>query len=238
MSRAATMHRAGTVAMPPSPEIDIDRAHAFRSAKRHSRRVRLLRWILPSAALGGLALILLYVWLDPLRYYRGLPVDFGRITISDNKLKIEAPKLTGFTQDRRSYSVTAAEAAQDLSNPNRIELGGIVGQVEMSDGGETKLEAGKGVYDMKTGTLLLSEGIEIGATGGYRVELYDALMHVRAGRIVTTHPVDVAFPDGTLAAERLEILDHGDRVKFERVKMTFRMPLESDGAAQTVDVNR
>src|SRR5688572_18295739 len=116
MSRAATMDRAGTAAIPPAPEIEVDRTHAFRSAKRHSRRVRLLRWVLPATVLSGLSLILLYVWLDPLRYYRNLPVDFGRITISDNKLTIEAPKLTGFTQDRRPYSITAKEAAQDLAN--------------------------------------------------------------------------------------------------------------------------
>lgn len=235
------MRRAGVAAMPPAPEIDIDRSHAFRSAKRHSRRVRFLRWLLPATALAGAFLILLYVWLDPLRFYYDLPVDFGRISISDNKLTIEAPKLTGFTQDRRPYSVTAREAAQDLTNPNRIELGGIVGQVELADGGETKLEAGKGVYDMKTGTLLLSEGIRIGATGGYRVELYDALMHVRAGRIVTTRPVEAVFPDGTLAANRLEIADHGDNVKFDGgVRMTFRMPEETDGAgrAASADINR
>ena len=90
------------------------RARKFRMAQRHSRRVRLLRWLLPSAAVSVLAIVTFFVWFDPLRFYRNLPVDFGRISITDNKLTIEAPKLTGFTQDRRPYWVTAESAAQDL----------------------------------------------------------------------------------------------------------------------------
>lgn len=232
MDRAAAIQ--GSV-MPSRGDLRAeDRSHAFHSAKRHSRRVRLLRWLLPAAALSGLAVILFFVWFDPLRIYRDLPVEFGRIAISDNKLTIEAPKLTGFTQDRRPYWVTAAEATQDLGAPNRIELAGITGQVELSDGGQTRLSAGNGVYDMKTGTLLLSNGIEIGATGGYKVEMNDALLHVRAGRIATNRPVNAAFPDGSLSAARLEIFDHGERVMFSGgVSVSFKIPRETAAAGET-----
>lgn len=223
-----------TAAIAPGGELADDRGQeAFRTARRHSRRVRVLRWALPAAALGGAALIVFVVWFDPLRLYRDLPVEFGRITITDNKLTIEAPKLTGFTQDRRPYWVTAVEAAQDLGAPERIELTGITGQAELANRGETRMRAERGVYDMKAGTLLLSSGIEIGATGGYKVELTDALMQVRAGRIVTDRPVRATFPDGTLAASRLEILEHGERVRFGGgVTVTLHLPADA-GAAET-----
>ena len=198
---------------------------AFQAAKRHSRRVRILRWALPAAALGGLALIVLFLVLDPLRFYRNLPIEFGRISITDNKLTIDAPKLTGFTQDRRPYSVTADTAAQDLSKSNIVELSGIHGQVELANRGETSMRAKTGVYDMKAGVLHLSGGIEIGATGGYQVWLTDALLEVRKGHIVTEKPVRAVFPDGSLQAQRLEIFDHGDRARFEgNVVLTFRLP--------------
>ncbi len=239
MSRAASMRRTAT----PAPDLratdDHDRGHEFRSAKRHSRRVRALRWALPSAALGGLAIVLLFLWLDPLRFYRGLPVEFGRISITDNKLTIEAPKLTGFTQDRRPYSVTAKSAAQDLGSPNRIELSGISGQVELSNRGETTLSATTGLYDMKAGVLRLGSGIQIGATGGYKMNLRDATMNVRKGTIVTRRPVNAQFPDGSLDAKNLEIRDHGDHVKFGGgVTMTFKLPRGDADAngAKTVDI--
>lgn len=202
-----------------------ERDHAFRRAKRHSRRVRVLRWALPATALFVATLILAYVWLDPLRFYRNLPVEFASISISDNKLTIEAPKLTGFTQDRRPYSVTAASAAQHLKSPNLIEMGGIHAQVELSNRGQTEMRAKAGLFDMKASSLELNGGIEIGATGGYKVTLDDARVEIRKGHMVTPNPVNAIFPDGSLQAQRLEIFDHGDRVRFDGgVVLTFRMP--------------
>jgi lipopolysaccharide export system protein LptC len=213
----------------PGSEPGQQRSAAFNAAKRHSRRVRVLRWTLPAAALGGLALIALFFAFDPLRFYRDLPIEFGRVSITDNKLTVDAPKLTGFTQDRRPYSVTAESAMQDLSKTNVIELSGIHGQVELANRGETSLRAKTGVYDMKAGVLRLSEGIEIGATGGYQISLIDALVEVRKGHIVTDKPVRAIFPDGSLQAQRLEIFDHGDRARFDGgVVLTFRMPPPSD----------
>jgi len=238
MSRAASMRRAAAA---PAPRVqdDHDRGHEFRSAKRHSRRVRALRWVLPSAALVGLAIFMFFVWFDPLRFYRGLPVEFGRISITDNKLTIEAPKLSGFTQDRRPYLVTAEKAAQDLGSPNRIELFGITGNVELNNRGETTLSAKTGLYDMKAGVLRLGAGIEIGASGGYKMQLRDATMNVRKGTVVTRRPVTALFPDGSLLAKNLEIQEHGDHVKFGGgVVLTFKMPREDveTKGAKTVDV--
>jgi lipopolysaccharide export system protein LptC len=231
MNRVTPMRRGNLAGIDSAAPAAVGRDGAFRTAKRHSRRVRILRWALPAAALGGLAVILLVVWLDPLRFYRDLPVQFGRISITDNKLTIEAPKLTGFTQDRRPYSVTAESAMQDLGSPNVIELAGILGQVELANRGETEMRAKNGVYDMKSGNMNLSNGIEIGATGGYKVTLHDAFVEVRKGRIVTDKPVSAVFPDGTLEAQSVEILEHGDRVKFVGVTMTFRIPQDRAAAA-------
>jgi lipopolysaccharide export system protein LptC len=239
MSRANPVRRSGIALLLPGNESARHRVDAFRAAKRHSRRVRLLRWALPSAALGGLALIVLVVWLDPLRFYRNLPIEFGRISITDNKLTIEAPKLSGYTQDRRPYSVTAAAAAQDLGQPHIIELAGILGQVELVNRGETEIRAQRGVYNMKAGQLELTEGIEIGATGGYRIVLNDASIEVRKGHVITNNAVQATFPDGTLQANRMEIFEHGDRLRFDGgvvVRLRLPPPDENKGGAKTADV--
>jgi lipopolysaccharide export system protein LptC len=71
------------------------RQAAFQDAKRHSQRVHLLRRVLPIVA--GIALVLVSLWLyfDPLRYVRELPVSVGALKISGTKLTMEAPRLTG-----------------------------------------------------------------------------------------------------------------------------------------------
>jgi lipopolysaccharide export system protein LptC len=224
---------------PPAPVLAVtERDRAFRTAKRHSRRVRVLRWALPASALTALALILLYVWVDPLRFYRNLPVEFASISISDDKLTIEAPKLSGFTQDRRPYSVTATSAAQHLKSPNLIELGGIHAQVELSNRGQTEMRAKSGLFDMKASSLDLTGGVETGASGGYKVTLDDARVEIRKGHVLTPNPVNAIFPDGTLQAQRLEIFDHGDRVRFEGVVLTFRLPAERPAAAAAREASR
>jgi lipopolysaccharide export system protein LptC len=234
MSRTQPTHHPAAAVLDHTPAVRRDRDQAFRSARRHSRRVRVLRWTLPAIALGGLALIAMVLWLDPLRFYRGIQTEFGRISITDNKLTIDAPKLSGFTQDRRPYSLTADSASQDLGKPNVIDLAGIRGQVELANRGETELRASRGVYDMKAGSLTLTEGIEIVATGGYQVMLKEAFVDVKKGRIVTNNPVSAVFPDGSLQAERAEIFEHGDRVRFDTVRMRLRMPPEGDKNVRAV----
>jgi hypothetical protein len=61
--------------------------------------------------------------------------------------------------------------------------------------------------------------------------LQDALVEVRKGRIITDKPVRAIFPDGSLDAQRVEITEHGDRVSFRGVTMTFRMPPPAEEAA-------
>jgi len=232
MSRASSLRRAEAAIVEPDMDLVQDRGDAFRRAQRHSRRVRILRWALPITALGGLALLWFIFYFDPLRLYRNLPIEFGRISITDNKLTIEAPKLTGFTQDRRPYSVTAEEAAQDLGSPNIIELGGIVAEVELANRGETEMRAKNGIFDLKAQSLRLSGGIEITATGGYKVSLVDALVEIKQGHVITEKPVKGIFPDGSLDANRLEIFNHGDRARFDGgVVMTFKMPPPGEDAA-------
>lgn len=202
----------------------VARAAAFRKAQRHSRRVRVLRIVLPGVAAFGLVVLGLLVWLDPVRLLRGLPVEFSRISLSGDKLTIEAPRLTGFTKDAKPYSLTAQSAVQDLKQPHLVELKGIVGVVELNRG-ECDMRATNGSYDIKAEHLRLSGGIEIRAEGGYQVSLSDAFVEVRKGQITTDNPVRAIFPDGTLEAKRLRVFEHGARIVFEGgVAMTFKMP--------------
>src|SRR5690348_2214908 len=110
-----------------------DRARALRRAKRHSRQVRFLRFVIPGAIVTACAVAFVLAQLDPLRMLTKLPLDVGGLVISGTKITMQQPRLAGFTRDSRAYELTARAAAQDVTKPDTIELQGISGTSEAGD---------------------------------------------------------------------------------------------------------
>src|SRR5438132_13987382 len=111
MSRTSTVHNLAEATTFAEDDLSLRRSVAFGAAVRHSRRVSVLRRVLPVAAGTGLLLIILWTWLDPLRFASGLPIELGRISISGTKLTMDAPKLKGVRPDGRPYNVPAGKGA-------------------------------------------------------------------------------------------------------------------------------
>jgi lipopolysaccharide export system protein LptC len=186
--------------------------------------VRWLRRAVPVAAVTIVLLIVLWAWLDPLRLFRELPLEFARMAISGNTLKIDAPKLSGYMRDGRTYSISAVSAAQDLTRPGVIELTGIDARFALTDGGSTTLTAVKGTLDAKADQLRLLEGIDILSTSGFGGRLGEAIVDMRKGHVLAPNPVELRYRDGWLRANRLEIFDNGARVLFDGgVTTMFRL---------------
>jgi lipopolysaccharide export system protein LptC len=201
------------------------RLHGYGQAVRHSSRVRFLRRVLPVLAILILSLAAVVAWLDPFRIVRDFPLDVMKLSIRDNKLVMDAPKLSGFTKDGRGYNITATAAAQDLTKTNIIELEGIKALFALTNNGMTELTAVKGLYDAKGDIIHLTEGITIRSTAGYEGKLVDAVMEVKRGHVITQNPVDIIFNNGTIRADRMEVFDNGARAIFEGgVKMIMRLP--------------
>jgi lipopolysaccharide export system protein LptC len=210
-----------------------DQVAAYKAATRHTKRVRFLRLALPVVILLCVAILMIGSWLDPLRLLGELPIEFARLAISGTKLKIEAPKLSGYTSDGRAYSVTAETAAQDLTQPGVIELTGIEARFEVVGGGTTTIRAGKGTYDSKAERLRLADAIDIASTNGFGGKLIEALLDMRKGHMLSTSPVDLRYQDGRVRADRLEIFDNGDRALFEgRVTAEFRLNPPAEATAE------
>ena len=72
-------------------------------------------------------------WIKPLRMLAKLPVDVGNLVVSGTKITMQQPRIAGFTRDQRQYEMTAQAAAQDLTNPDVVELQGIQARMEMKD---------------------------------------------------------------------------------------------------------
>jgi lipopolysaccharide export system protein LptC len=191
-----------------------DSARLFRKAMRHSRRVRVLRLTIPLAILGAIACGLVAAQFNPLRMLTALPVDFSSLVVSGTKITMQAPRIAGFTKDSRPYELTAHAAAQDVTNPNTIELQGLHGKTEMPDKAVFEMTADGGVYDAKAELLTLRQNIVLKSTSGFEVYLSEAVVDVHSSNVVSEKPVQVRMQQGTINANRMEVTDSGDVIRF------------------------
>lgn len=190
-------------------------ARKFRLARRHSTRVRLLRVFLPFLIVlivgGSIALS----YFNPFRVLARFPLDPSKIVISGTKITMAAPRLAGFTHDARAYDLSARAAAQDLTKPDLLELEDINAKFDMEDKSQVALTASNGVFDRKTELLTLLTKIKLSTTTGYEALLTEAVVDVKNGSVRSGSPVEVKLLNGTLNANRLEVDDKGESIRFE-----------------------
>ena len=204
-----------------------DTQRVFRLAVRHSRFVRVLRLAVPTSAILAVgAMILATTVLDPLRALAKLPISIDRLVVSGTKITTRAPRLAGLTQDRRRYVVTARSATKDITTPDTIELDELNATFEMKDAGEVQLTARSGVFESKADRLTLRDHIVVTSTN-YQARLSEAAVNVRTNDIVSEKPVEVTMQQGTINANRLEVHESGNVIRFEG-GVTVLMTPQSD----------
>jgi lipopolysaccharide export system protein LptC len=191
-----------------------DDARVFRRAMRHSRRVRILRLAIPASILVVIAFGLLAARFNPLRMLTALPVDFSGLVVSGTKITMQQPRIAGFTSDSRPYELTAHAAAQDVTNPDTIELQGIRGKTEMPDKAVFEITADGGVYESKAEMLTLRQNIVFKSSGGFEVYLSEAVVDVHGSNVVSGKPVEVRLQQGIINANRMEVVDSGNEIRF------------------------
>ena len=164
--------------------------------------------------LGGFAAFVVMTWLDPLRALARLPVDLGGLVISGTKITMQQPRLVGFTKDNRSYTVNARAAAQDVTNPDVLELQDITGTMEMQDQSVLQVVARSGLYETKADKLTLQQNILI-TSASYEGRLTEAVIEIHKGNVVSDKPVELKMPQGTVTANRLRVVNSGEVIRFE-----------------------
>jgi len=71
-----------------------------------------------------------------------------------------------------------------------------------------------GLYNNKTEMLKLQQNIVV-TSSAYEAYLSEALVNVRTNHIVSERPVEVKMLQGTINANRLEMLNSGEIIRFE-----------------------
>ncbi len=212
-----------------------ERARAMRAAtlaraRRHSRRVRRLRWVLPLLSI----VLLVSFWgsasINAL--LRGANLGFGALDLTalvDGELVMAEPDISGTINGRR-FEVTAARAVQDVTRQDEVRF---ENPVAVLDGPQGRIDvtAGAALYAIDGETLALSGGVDVVTARGQTARLEDARVDLATGNLVSSSPVTLDAPQGRIEALGVEIEDSGKRVLFTgRVRARFS---PSDGTADT-----
>jgi lipopolysaccharide export system protein LptC len=209
---------------------DTDRA--FRAARRHSRWVRFGRIALPIAVVLLLAVFGLWTWFNPMRLLLRIP-DIGEdLVISGTKITMQAPRVSGFTRDGRPYELSARAAAQDLTQPDVVELAELYAKFQTSERDTTEIVAPSGMFNSKQEMLELGNNTVVTSTGGYKVLLDKPVIDIRAQQLTTSYPVKVETTQGDLRANSMQLLESGSVVRFQGVTMTITNPPTPPGGAR------
>jgi lipopolysaccharide export system protein LptC len=192
----------------------IDRA--VRRAGRHSILVRVVRVGLPIALVVGGASLGLMTYLQPPQVFERGPGVGGKLAVQGSKITMQLPRLAGITRDARAYELNAETAVQDIASPDVIELQNLRARMEMQDKDVVTVTANSGTYLTKADKVVLRDQVVVTSGQGFKALMREAAIEMKKGNVVSEHPVDITLPNGTLKANRLEIVDSGEVMRFER----------------------
>ncbi|WOI55997.1 LPS export ABC transporter periplasmic protein LptC [Palleronia sp. LCG004] len=167
---------------------------------RHSRRVALLKVILPLLALA----ILSTLFLVADRRGTGDTVPFSSVEIDRIAAgqQIAGPNYTTVTEDGSALTLAARDVA---SSDGVAELRDIIAVIEYSDGTRIDLTSDTGNLGSGEGAAQLVGGVALGSSNGYRIEGSAFDISRATGRIVSDAPVRGEGPPGTLDAGGLTV---------------------------------
>jgi lipopolysaccharide export system protein LptC len=231
LSVAATLHDPGGGRF---GEAGTDREVVFRRATRHSRFVRFMRGAIPTSLVLIVVVISAAAYFKPLRMLAKLPIDPARLVVSGTKITMEAPRLGGFTRDGRPYDLTARAAAQDLGNPGVLDLKDVHAHVEMLDKSVVEIRAASGTYDTKADMLWLKKDITFTSSTGYSVWMSEAAVDIKKNKIVSDSAVEVKLSNGKINANRLEVSENGELMRFDNGVVMDLVPQPSAAAPASV----
>jgi len=188
-------------------------AEAFARAARHSRRVRVLKIVLPIAALVISGLFLGYSVFAPAGV-KALNLDSA--TIEGGNLVMHNPSLNGFTSENLPYSVTAALARQAIgSDSGPIELEKIQATLPIGDDRQATVTAGGGIFNQQTNRLTLNSAITVESNAGIFAQLNSADVDIASGNLSTNEPVDIEVNGMRVKAKSFHTVDGLERLVFE-----------------------
>lgn len=180
------------------------------AALRHSRRVRIMKRLLPAIS----ALVILGIVGATALQSLVSGFDLGKIGLTgDGNIVMTNPQLSGHDGER-SYQVSAARAVQNLFDPKVIRLEEITARIKLSADEWAAFTAVEGIYDSGAETLKLADGIEIEYSRGYQARLSGATIDLKNGAILSDDAIDITSRQGRFRAGKIDVSEDGQVLRF------------------------
>jgi len=191
---------------------------------QYSRRVRIMRWLLPLLALVVVGAIFL-AGRD-----RGdvsailTPAEIARLSAG---LRLDAPRFAGQTESGEPFIIRADWAEPDGTMPDEITLERPTGEMTAEDGRILTGAAREGLLDRERERLTLTGDVTVETSDGYRFETETLEIDTANRKARSRVPVRATGPMGSLEAGSMR-LDQGKggaastQIWFEnRVRLVF-----------------
>lgn len=192
---------------------------AFARAQRHSRRIRILKIVVPAAAaMIAVGFFAISYLLTP----KSTELVSTSSAMADGKLVMANPKMEGVTSDNRSYAMNAIRAIQDMKTPNIIELEELSARLPIGADAWATVDAPHGTYDRTVNTIDFRSPFMVKTTEGLAIAFQSAFLDIGKGEVTTSQPVDITLNGTRIQADSMSVRDKGKQLVFEhRVRVVL-----------------
>jgi lipopolysaccharide export system protein LptC len=171
-------------------------------ADTHTRVVGWLKVVLPLAALAILSTLFLVARrIDP---EAALP--YAEVDVEDlaREPRMTAPTYAGTTSDGASLTLSADEARPSAENAPAAAAA-LQMALKTPDGAVTELLAGAAVMDPVARQVILSDGVTVTTSSGYRLETAEMSAKLDRTGLESRAPVTATGPAGDIRANSMEL---------------------------------
>ncbi|HKS88889.1 MAG TPA: LPS export ABC transporter periplasmic protein LptC, partial [Stellaceae bacterium] len=182
-------------------------------ASLHSRRVALLKRVLPAIGIALLLLIAVWPRLAPL--WERLRIAIPAIDLRDaRELRMINPRYAGIDRAGRPFVVTAAVGRQVPDRQDLMSLQEPRADMALHGGATVVATARTGVYQSQTQLLDLFGDVTLVHQNGTRFVTDAARVDAANNTAMGSDPVAGHGPSGDIKAQGFRVLDKGDTVVF------------------------
>lgn len=169
-------------------------------ADTHTRVVGWLKVVLPLAALAILSTLFLVARrIDPEAALPYAEVDVQGLA---REPRMTAPTYAGTTEDGSALTLSAAEA-RPAAEGAPVAAAGLRLALDTPDGARTEVLAGRAVMSDATREVILSGGVTVSTSSGYRLETAELAAKLDRTGLESRSPVTATGPVGDIRADRM-----------------------------------
>ena len=175
----------------------------------YSRFVGVLRIVLPVIAVGLVALVLVWPYLEP--QDNRFRIGYSRLTLSEGgDPSAVNPRFLGTDKKNQIYSITADVAKNLVQDAAKVELEMPKADITLQDGSWLVITADTGVYTRNAEDVELNGNVTVYHDGGYEFQTSSAQVDLGHGVISGFEPITGQGPFGHVSAEGFQVIDMGE----------------------------